>query len=90
MAAALERPLYIVGEAEGTALGAAVLGLLALGEASSFDDAFIVLGGGEVDPVSPVSTAPELVGAFRNMRSRIPELVGSLARAISNGPKDHE
>jgi len=90
MAAALDRPLYIVSEAEGSALGAAVLGLLATGEASSFDDAFIALKCNGADSASPVSSAPELVDAFRDIWSRVPELLGSLARATSYAKSDHD
>ncbi|HUY06858.1 MAG TPA: gluconokinase [Acidimicrobiales bacterium] len=84
MAAALDRPLYIVSEAEGSALGAAVLGLVAIGEVSSYDDAFTALHCNGVDSASPVSCAPELVDAFRDIRSRVPDLLGSLARATSH------
>src|SRR5207249_6961803 len=39
MAATLDRPLHAVGAAEGTALGAAALGLFALGRAPQLSDA---------------------------------------------------
>ena len=39
MAATLDRPLHAVGDAEGTALGAAVLGLVGLGRAARLDEA---------------------------------------------------
>jgi gluconokinase len=45
LAAALGRPLHVTGEAEGTALGAAALGLFAIGRASSLMDGTRVLEG---------------------------------------------
>ena len=45
MAASLERPLYVVGDAEGTALGAAALGLFALGRADDLGGALAAAHG---------------------------------------------
>lgn len=83
MAAALDRPFYVVGEAEGTALGAAVLGLVAIGAAATFDDAFALAGTSGVENVSPVEVSPDLVEMFADMRSRVPRLLDSLARVAS-------
>ena len=51
MAATLDRPLYVVGDAEGTALGAAALGLFALGRAPD-------LGGAVAQLSDPAAAAP--------------------------------
>lgn len=83
MAAALDRPLHIVGEAEGTALGAAALGLLALQRASSLHDALSSLASPDDRNSAPVEASPALVAAFAHLRSRIPQLLGSLGRAVA-------
>jgi len=79
LAAVVDRPLYTVGAAEGSALGAAALGLFALGRADSLAGALaLVQGPAEVDAVR-VPTDPELVAAYAAARSRIPGLVDSLS-----------
>lgn len=83
LAAALDRPLSVVGEAEGSALGAASLGMVALGKASSLHEALDWLappGAGEGAPVQP---STELAESFSRLRSRIPRLLDSLARTVA-------
>ena len=72
MAAALNRPLSVIAGAEGTALGAAALGLYALGRSPSLFDAASALGESKARRV-PVT--PELVAVFDRMRTRIPVLL---------------
>jgi gluconokinase len=79
MAAALDRPLYPVGDAEGTALGAAALGLFALGRASSLPEAVDELSPPDAAPAPSIVASPELVATYRRVRATVPQLVGALA-----------
>lgn len=80
MAAMLARPLEVVGEAEGTARGAAALGLLALGLAPAPADALALLA----DPGAPgppqVRADSEQVATYDRLRASIPGLVAELER----------
>ncbi|MGO9752478.1 MAG: gluconokinase [Solirubrobacteraceae bacterium] len=80
MTAVLARPLQVIGEAEGTALGAAALGLFALERASTLSDAVALLA----DPAageSPVLAAdPKLVATYEQLRGRIPRQIRELQR----------
>ena len=80
MAAALERPLHVVGDAEGTALGAAALGLFALGRAPDLGGAArAALGpGGRRDRVR-IDPDPALAATYRRQRAAVPALIGALA-----------
>lgn len=55
LAACLDRPLHVVDGVDGTARGAAALGLLALGRAGSLVEAVRLLG---VDPEAPPAAEP--------------------------------
>jgi gluconokinase len=75
MAAALNRPFLVTAGAEGTALGAAALGLFALGRTGTLLAGVDELAGpGERDLV-PVAGAPELAATYDRMRARIPALI---------------
>jgi gluconokinase len=75
MAAALNRPFLVTDGAEGTALGAAALGLYALGRCATLVDGVAALAGpGNQEPV-PVPVAPDLVVTYERMRARVPELI---------------
>ncbi len=77
LAATLARPLVAVGDAEGTALGAAALGLLALGHANTLEAALEQLPSPSMsDPIDP---DPELVRIYAGARAALPELIRSLA-----------
>ena len=80
MAAMLARPLQVVGEAEGTALGAAALGLFALGRAQGLRDAVSLLA----DPDAPappwVDADPQLVETYDRVRAEIPRQIRELDR----------
>ena len=79
LAAVLDRPLVTVGAAEGSALGAAALGLFALGRAESLDGALALLAPPESAEPEPVPADPELLAAYAELRSRVPRLVDSLS-----------
>jgi gluconokinase len=78
MAAALGRPFTVSGRAEGSALGAAALGLLATGRAESLVMAVeqlapgVCAGSGEVVPVSAQDLA-----AYERIRTDLPHLLSS-------------
>lgn len=78
MAATLGRPLVVVTDAEGTALGAAALGLLGLGRAPTLADAVAELS----DPATPdppsVKAEAEAVAVYDGLRRRLAELVAEL------------
>jgi gluconokinase len=78
MAAALDRPVHIVGDAEGTALGAAALGLFALGPASTLTEAAAQLVDPGTSPPAPVVADPALVATYDRLRASIPGLIGAL------------
>jgi gluconokinase len=80
MAAALDRPLHVVEGAEGTALGAAALGLFALGYASSLSDAVAELAGPSDLQPAPVVVPKDLVATYARLRAAVPELVDAIAR----------
>ena len=78
MAATLDRPLYVVGDAEGTALGAAALGLFALGRAPDLGDALAQLSDPDAAEAVRIDADPSLVAAYRRQRAAVPELIGAL------------
>jgi gluconokinase len=75
MAAALNRPLLVTAGAEGTALGAAALGLYALGRCDTMLAGVTELAGPGERDVVPVPVAPELAATYDRMRARVPELI---------------
>lgn len=77
MAATLDRPLAVVGDAEGTAVGAAALGLLALGEAADLTAALLLLGDPR-DTAETVRPDATLVGVYEAARRSVPGLVARL------------
>ncbi len=80
VASMLERPVHVVGAADGTARGAACLALLALGRARTLEEAVAALPtsaeGADVELVMP---DPADVTAYRGTRAAVPELARSLA-----------
>jgi gluconokinase len=75
MAAALNRPVLVTGDAEGTALGAAALGLYALGRTDSLFAGVAELAGPGEAEVVPVPVAPDLAATYDRMRTRMPALI---------------
>jgi gluconokinase len=91
MAAMVDRPFEVVGEAEGTALGAAALGLFALDRAVSLTDALAQLTGPQAPEPLVVAATSELVATYDNVRAGIPERIRELdrvARAFSPTTED--
>ncbi len=84
MAAALDRPMVVVGDEEGTALGAAALGLVALGAAPDLDDALALLGG--ISTGQPIVASAEQVAVFAELRERVVRLLDALERTVGNAP----
>jgi gluconokinase len=83
MAAMLARPLHVVGDAEGTALGAAALGLFALGGAPELADAANQMAGPEAAPAAVVEPDRELVARYDLMRGSLPALVAGLGEVAA-------
>jgi gluconokinase len=86
MAASLGRPLVVEDGADGTALGAAALGLVALGRASSLLDAAEQLGVRPAAAVAPVAADRAWTATYDRQRVAVVEMVHQLdraARAIS-------
>jgi gluconokinase len=77
LAATLDRPLVAVGDAEGTALGAAALGLLALGRADSLEAALALLPSPSMS--EPIAPDPELARTYAGARAALPELIRGLS-----------
>jgi gluconokinase len=78
--AVLDRPVHLASGAEGSALGAAALGLYALGRAPRPEDALALLPApGPAAPDEPLPAAPGDVAAYRALRGHLAELLGGLA-----------
>jgi gluconokinase len=78
VAAALGRPLAVVGNEGGTALGAAALALVALGAASDPGVAVDVLSPPRNREVEVVAVGPDLVAAAEATRAALPALLAGL------------
>jgi gluconokinase len=79
MAAMLGRAIHVVGgDAEGTALGAAALGLFSLGRAPTLMDALTELSGDGQASSETVEPDPHLVVTYNQLRDSIPALIGGL------------
>lgn len=76
LAGVLDRPIVVTGGAEGSALGAAALGLYALGRADTLQGALDLLPG--CDDESPTLPEPHDVEVYRRSRTRLGELVTQL------------
>jgi len=77
MAAALARPLRVVGDAEGTALGAAALALVAIGEAPTLHDAVVALFDGAEPPLAMTPDAA-LVAVYDRQRELVADYIAAL------------
>jgi len=80
MAAMLARPLQVIGEEEGTALGAAALGLFALGRAQGLRDAVSLLRDPDAPAPPQVDADPQLVKTYDRVRAEIPRQIRELDR----------
>jgi gluconokinase len=74
----LARPIHAVGDAEGTARGAAVLGLFALGRAPTLTGAEAELSDAAVPSGQAIERDPRLVAAYDRLRATVPEFIGAL------------
>lgn len=80
MAATLGRPLAVVEGAEGTALGAAALGLVALGCAPTLSEAVASLSDTGAGPPRSVAVDPRLVATYDRSRASVPAMIAQLDR----------
>lgn len=78
MAAMLARPVYVVDGAEGTALGAAILGLLGIGGAPTLTDAASRFTDPGEAPLAAVAVDPALAAIYDRLYSSVPAMIGSL------------
>jgi gluconokinase len=76
LAAVLNRPLVITGDAEGTARGAAALGLVALDAAPDLEAALALLPG--EDDAQRIEPDPALVSAYADAGARVADLIAGL------------
>lgn len=91
-AAALGRPLVVVDGADGTARGAAALGLLALGLAPTLGDAVAQLADPE-GPPPPVEVDPDVAAAYDRLGAAVAGMIDRLGPvatlfARSSGGRD--
>ena len=85
MAAMLGRPMAVAEGAEGTALGAAALGLVALGLAPTLTDAAasLAVAGSGAEPPRTVSVDPQLVATYDLSRASLPGMINQLDRVAA-------
>lgn len=89
----INRPMTVVGQADGASLGAAALGLLALGRAASLTDAVRQLQPDALGAGVPVVTDPHEVSFYRALRGDVPNLLEEqlqLAAAFPAGESHHQ
>ncbi|NMR21272.1 gluconokinase [Cellulomonas fimi] len=83
LAATLDRPLHSVGAAEGSALGAAALGLYALGRAPSLGAAVDLLAAPGRGAAELVEVDTSMVDVYARSRAALPLVVDSLERVAA-------
>jgi gluconokinase len=83
MAASLNRPLHLVAAAEGTALGAAALGLFALGRATQLTDAVDQLTPADQPAEMTINPDAAMATTYAELRGSIPRLIAELQAAAS-------
>lgn len=83
VAAQLGRPVTVVGREAGSALGAAALGLVALGRSASLAAAVERLAPAAAGDEVTVTPDPALVTAYRELRATVPPLVHDLGRTVA-------
>lgn len=79
VAAALGRPLAVTGGAEGSALGAAALGLLALGRGESLHGARRLLAAPESEASAEVLASAHEQEVYARIRRSLPQLLSAYA-----------
>lgn len=80
LAAALDRPVTVIGQAEGSALGAAALGLVALGRADDLPAALAALSVPDDATMATTDPDPAMVAAYDRARRAIPSMLDQLDR----------
>lgn len=78
MAGVLDRPLYALDDAEGSALGAAALGLHALGRSPRLEDAPAMLTDPHSAAADRVDPDASLVAVYARTRIYVPQLLDAL------------
>ncbi len=78
--ALLDRPLQVLDGVEGTALGAAALGVFALGREATLDAALASLCDLDAHLGPAEAPTPELLATYRTLRSSVPGLIAGLGR----------
>lgn len=89
LAGALGRPITVVGQAEGSALGAAALGLVALGRAAGLPAALAALAPPDHAADETTHPDPAMVAAYDRTRRAIPsmlEQLSAVARLFAAAP----
>ena len=93
VASMIDRPMTVIGQSDGSCLGAAALGLLALGRAADLTDAVRQLEPQALGPGAPVVTDPEEISLYRALRADVPNLLEDqlqLAAAFPAGESYHQ
>ncbi|MEW6269283.1 MAG: gluconokinase [Thermodesulfobacteriota bacterium] len=82
MAAVMDRPLRVIASSGGTALGAAALGLYALGRVGDLTHAAHALapGAGDAETVAP---DPALAARYAEVQAQLPERIETLQRVAA-------
>ena len=83
MAASLNRPLHLLAATEGTALGAAALGLLALGRAPQLTDAVDELTPTDQPARMTINPDTAMATTYAQLRETIPRLIAELHAVAS-------
>lgn len=73
VAGMLNRPVTVVGAVEGSALGAAILGLHSLDVVQTLPEGYELLR--DKEPEEPVVVSPAVKEAYQRMRDRVPQLL---------------
>ena len=93
VASVIDRPTTVIGESDGSSLGAAALGLLALGRAANLTDAVRALHPPASGPGAAVLTDPDEVALYRALRADVPNLLEEqlqLTAAFPAGDSHHQ
>ncbi|WP_051265358.1 gluconokinase [Nakamurella lactea] len=80
LAGVLDRPIVVADGAEGSARGAAALGLIGIGRAASFDSALALLPGPDTGTDRLTNPDPALADTYRRVRADFPRLLSDLGR----------
>lgn len=93
VASMVDRPTTVIGESDGPSLGAAALGLLALGRATTLTEAVQSLQPQALGPGAAIVADPDEVALYRSLRAEVPNLLEDqlqLAAAFPAGDSHHQ